>query len=166
MFGIDFSFLKLGKKKESNVGTETKISFRSIQKEVESEVSADDYFLDIVTITKNKNEFEFVLNFENNTDEYIRLKLINAQLIHDGRELIGDFYRYEMNIGTNDAILKNTVVSKGNLLKNILFKDLILDNIVGNDYLIIELLINNVPCVLECSVNGSSVSEIKIIEIE
>lgn len=163
MFG--FSFFKRGKKKEEVVNFETKIHFQKIQKGEESIPEKGEYFLDIATISKNKNEFEFVVNFENNTNNHIRLKILNIQLIHDGKEFEGDSFIYEMKMGTNDAILKNTVIAQGTLLKNILFKGLDVNQISGDDYIIIELLINDQPYVLENSINGSTVDQIKIIEI-
>jgi hypothetical protein len=164
MFG--FSFFKRGKKKEENENLKTKVYFQKIEKEDESFIEKGDYFLDIATIAKNKNEFEFVVNFENNTDKHIRIKILNIQLIHNGKEYNGDSFIYELKMGTNDAILKNTVIAQGTLLKNILFKDLDLNQILGDDYIIIELLINDEPYVLENSINGSSVDQIKIITIE
>ena len=163
MFG--FSFFKRGKKKEGNENLKTKVYFQKIEKEDESIIDKGDYFLDIATIAKNKNEFEFVVNFENNTDKHIRIKILNIQLIHNGKEYSGDSFIYELKMGTNDAILKNTVIAQGTLLKNILFKDLDLNQILGDDYIIIELLINDEPYVLENSINGSSVDQIKIVEI-
>lgn len=163
MFG--FSFFKRGKKKEENENLKTKVYFQKIEKEDESIIDKGDYFLDIATIAKNKNEFEFVVNFENNTDKHIRIKILNIQLIHNGKEYSGDSFIYELKMGTNDAILKNTVIAQGTLLKNILFKDLDLNQILGDDYIIIELLINDEPYVLENSINGSSVDQIKIVEI-
>ena len=163
MFG--FNLFKRGKKKEEVENLETKIHFKKIDKEVEHVTEKGEYFLDIVTITKNKNEFELVVNFENNTDKHIRIKILKIQLVHNGTEFDGDSFIYEMKMGTNDAILKNTVIAQGTLLKNILFKDLDVNQISGNDYIIIELLINDEPHVLENSINGSTVDQIKIIEI-
>lgn len=166
MFGIDFSFFKRGKKKEDEKSGKTKVSLHKIDKETEVINEMEDYVISIVSITKNQNEFEFVVDFKNYTNEHIRLKVLNIQLIHDGREFQGDSFIYEMNMGTNDAILKNTVIANGNLLKNILFRDLSLDQIIGDDYIIIELLINDEPSVLETSINNSVVDQIKVIQIE
>ena len=166
MFGIDFSFLKRGKKKEEKDLGKTKISLHQIEKEIETNNEAEDYIINIVSITKKQNEFEFVVDFKNNTNQHIRLKILNIQLIHDGKEFQGNSFIYEMNMGTNDALLKNTVIAQGNLLKNIMFRDLSLNQITGDDYMIIELLINEEPFVLETSINNSVVDQIRIIEIE
>ncbi len=164
MFG--FNFFKKARKGEVKEKLETKIHFQKIEKEVGTEMNNDDFLIDIVTITKNNDEFEFVVNFENNSEKHIRIKILKIQFIHNGKEFDGDSFIYEMNMGTNDAILKNTVIAQGTLLKNILFKDLNLAEIKGDDYLIIELLINDEPYVLENSISGSTVDQIKIITIE
>ena len=154
------------KKNDVEKSYKTKISYLPIQKSeiVKQDVGA--FELDIVSLTENQERFEVVVNFKNNQQKSVRIDVKEIELSHQGKVYKGDSSIYELNMGTNDAILKNTIISNGNLLKNILFQDIKADNISEKDAIKIVFEENNLTYKLTQTINASSVTEIKVIEIE
>lgn len=154
------------KKNEVETSYKTKISYLPIQKGEKNQTETKSFDLDIVSLTKNEEKFEVVVSFKNNLDRSVRINVKEIELLHHGKAFTGDSTIYELNMGTNDAILKNTIISNGLLLKNILFNNIAPENVTKEDEIKIVFEENNLTYQLSQTINDSTVQEIKIIEME
>lgn len=171
LFIIGFIFLKSQVKKnveitiQENEIKSPKVTYIQISKTEKGKVNfQDDYTFDISSITKRKNKLDILTTFQNNSSKHIRIEIIKTVLSLNGKEIVGDHQLKEMTMGTNDIILKNTILSGGNLIRNIYFSDINSQEYNSTDTLKIELLINNAPYTLENSFGKSTVDKVKVIE--
>lgn len=125
----------------------------------------NDLLVDISTIIKRDEYYDFLLTFDNYLGKHIRIALEEIKLITNQHQdgIIGDFSFQDLTLGTNDYILKNTIIDGGNLIRNVHFKTT--ENIIfnGDESIIIQLKVNNEPYEINTSVNASTVKEIRII---
>lgn len=150
---------------QENEIKEPKVSYIAIKKsEVDNRNDQQDFVFDISTITKRGNELDILVTFQNNSTKHIRIDIQKATLVLKDQEIIGDHQLKEMTMGTNDIILKNTILSTGNLIRNIYFTTTENIEFQSNDLLKIELLINNDFFVLENTIGNSTVDKVKVIE--
>lgn len=160
-------FWKTSKKKNDvEKSYKTKISYLPILKKEKVTPEKGDFELDIISLTENQEKFEVVVNFKNNLQNSVRIHVKQIEFLHQGKVYNGDAAIYELNMGTNDAILKNTIISNGNLLKNILFQEIKAQHISESDVIKIVFEVNNLTYKLKQSISASSVAEIKVIKIE
>ena len=168
---LGFIYLKFQAKKKVVVTIQEnevkipKVSYIPISKTEKGQINfQDDFVFDISSITKRENELDILVTFQNNSGKHIRIEILKAVLTLNNIEIIGDHQLKEMTMGTNDIILKNTILSGGNLIRNIYFPIKNNELYKSNDSLKIELLINNEPYTLENSFGKSTVDQIKVIE--
>lgn len=168
---LGFIYLKFQVKKKKVISIEEneikapKVSYISISKSEAGKINyQDDFVFDISSITKRENELDILVNFRNNSEKHIRIEISKTILTLNNTAIIGDHQLKEMTMGTNDIILKNTILSGGNLIRNIYFPIKNNELYKSEDTLKIELSINNEPFILENSFGKSTVDKIKVIE--
>lgn len=127
--------------------------------------NTQDLLVDISTIIKRDNYYDFLLTFNSHLGKHIRIDIKEIKLFTTQFKngLSGNFSFQDLTLGTNDYILKNTIIAGGNLIRNVHFKTNEIIDFNGNDTIIIELKINNEPYTIKTCINESTVKEIKII---
>lgn len=142
-----------------------KISYIPIKKNQIGKINyKDDFSFDISTITQKDNQLDLLISFHNNSTKHVRIDIKKTVLNLNGHEIIGDHQLKEMTMGTNDIILKNTILSGGNLIRNIYFSNISTEDFFGKVFLKIDLLINGESHNLENSFENSTVNEVKVIQ--
>lgn len=166
-----YTYLKIQAKNKSKVILQEvevkapKITYLPIKKEDSNFKNSNQEFeFDISSVTKRNQELDILITFQNNSTKHVRIEIKKVTFNYQNNDYNGDFDLKFMTMGTNDIILKNTILSGGNLIRNIYFTDNDFELINGNDFLTVELLINNEPFILTSAFNSSTAKEIKIIE--
>lgn len=163
---------KLNKKKE-NVLAEIEIkeptsSFVALKDKENSpnvKNDADGFFFDIFSIVFKEKICDVMIIFENRSNQHIRIDIEKVTLYVNkiNQTLAGDFSLKELNMGTNDIILKNTILIDSDLVRNIYFENLKVEDFTAQDTITIELLINGQKAILKNSLAESSILKFEII---
>jgi len=172
ILGVIFYFVRNYKKTitpiESLSSKKTEIKYIKIEKNNEKSYPTNDenYSLNIQSISQLLDHIEFVLEIKNNTDHFIKINIKKVTLIQaNGSVHSGDYSYLDFMMGTNDLILKNTILSGMTLIRNIKFEQFDINTISVDDKIDLELEINdNLHC-LSIDVNGSEVADIKVIRL-
>ena len=148
---------------------ESKVSFLSINKaDVLEERSKNNSLFDfeISSITKKNNTLNILITIYNYSDKTIRIDLKEAiyESFSTKEQLKADVTFYgELSMGTNDILLKNTILPELQVIRNIYFFKTNLHQFHQNDTLTIDLMVNNQPYQLVKSIHQSKLESIKVI---
>ena len=148
---------------------EPKLSFLSIDKdEFMNEVVENDSLFDfeISSITKKDDTLDILITIYNHSEKTVRIDLKEAiySSFSTKKQLKADVTFYgELNMGTNDILLKNTILPELQVIRNIYFFKIDLNEFHQNDALTIDLLINNQPYQLTKYIHQSKLESIKVI---
>lgn len=125
----------------------------------------NDFSFDISSIIQDKDAQDILLTFSNNSTAHVRIEFIEILFVSHiyNKSFVGDSSYKDLTMGTNDIILKNTIISGGNLVRNIIFKTSEKFQFSGKDEIIIKLYINNIEYTLSQNINNSKVKEVKVI---
>lgn len=125
----------------------------------------DGFSFDIFSVVQKENVIDFMLVFENNSSQHIRIEIEKISLFVNSKHthFEGDFKLNDLTMGTNDILLKNTVLRGGNLVRNTLFNNLSIDEFSSNDTIEIKLLINGNLHEIYNSLGESSFNKFEII---
>lgn len=150
---------------------EPKVSFIEIKKSIQKkenkkEINLPYHFL-ISSVTKRDNTIELLISIENYTDKTTRIDLKEA--VYFSNKLQQAFkadvtFYGELSMGTNDILLKNTILPDSHVIRNIYFFDhdlLIFDEM---DYVEIVLKINQEVYTLRKYLYESNLDSIKFIQ--
>ncbi len=149
---------------------EPKISYVPILQNEEKEIAETFnlfYDFEILSITQKGENLELLLNFVNHSNQTIRIDLQKA-LYHSislqkSVEADSTFYG-ELNMGTNDILLKNTILPGANVIRNVYFFNLTLNDFNQNDSIEVNLVIENQLYKLKKFLHESKLDRIKVIE--
>lgn len=148
---------------------EPKVSFLSIKKaDVLEERSKNNLLFDfeISSITKKDDTLDILITIYNHSEKTVRIDLKEAiySSFSTKKLLKADVTFYgELNMGTNDILLKNTILPELQVIRNIYFFKIDLNEFHQNDVLTIDLLINNQPYQLTKYIHQSKLESIKVI---
>lgn len=148
---------------------EPKVSFLSIKKaDVLEERSKNNLLFDfeISSMTKKNNTLDILITIYNHSDKTIRIDLKEAiyESFSTKEQLKADVTFYgELSMGTNDILLKNTILPELQVIRNIYFFKTNLHQFHQNDALTIDLMVNNQPYQLVKSIHQSKLESIKVI---
>lgn len=146
----------------------SEISYLPLQKNNTQSLKSEDaeFVLNIQSISKLLDHIEFVVELKNNSDRYIKIEFQKVILIQ-GNEISysGDYSYLDFMMGTNDLILKNTVLSGMSLIRNIKFEEFDYTTIKGDNQIIIDIIINDKLYNLSTTINDSEVAEIKVVKL-
>lgn len=120
------------------------------------------YDFDISTISFKNDEIETLVTFYNNSSKHIRLDIKEAYFTLEKKKIEGDYKLRELTMGTNDILLKNTILSQQTLIRNIYFKNINPEDFTGNAQLTIRLTINDEEYILDQTINQSSIKNLQI----
>lgn len=141
----------------------TKVDFISISKT--NEKTSDefkDFDFDISTISFKENEIETLVTLQNNSSKHIRIEILDAYFMLNNQRFQGDFKLRELTMGTNDILLKNTILSQQTLIRNIYFTNIQPEEFSGTAELTIQLLINEQAHTLIKNINQSTIKQLQI----
>ena len=170
-FGYLFIWLKKSTKKEVEPlsSKKSEITYLPIQKVHRTNpvhLDQSDFVINIQSISRLLDHIEFVIELKNNSDRYIKIDFQKVTLIQgNGKIYNGDYSYLDFTMGTNDLILKNTVLSGMSLIRNIKFEEFDIQSIRSTDVIEVELFINEIKYKLSTNVNDSEVTEIKVVRI-
>ena len=145
------------------------VTFEKIEKEnVLIKDQSNQLLADISTIIKRDNIYDVLITFTNNLGKHIRIDLEEITLYYNNQnnQLNGNFTFLDLTLGTNDYILKNTIIDGGNLIRNVHFTSNETIIFKGGDVIAIKLKVNNEPYEINTSINESTITEVKIISEE
>ena len=147
---------------------ETKLDLIPIPKTTQGgNDSSKSYDFDISTISFKSNEIETLVTLYNNSSKHIKLEILEAYFTLNNQRIEGDYKLRELNMGTNDILLKNTILSQQTLIRNIYFKGIDAEQFSGDSELTIRLIINQEEITLVKTINQSSIKNLQIFtEIE
>ena len=154
-------------KTPQNIKTESNSIITYVDIEKKSNIKqnhSETFSFDISTIILNDNTYDFLITLTNNLGKHVRIDIKEVILSTNQTLYNGDFSFLDLTLGTNDYILKNTIIDNGNLIRNIHFKINEDISIKHDDYITIKLNVNNNPLILRKSINESSVKKVKIIK--
>ena len=150
---------------------ETEIVYNEIIKaeNLESIVEENNTFyeFEISSLTKNKDTLETLITIKNNSDKTARIDLKQAiyTSFTSKDKLKADVIFYgELAMGTNDILLKNTILPELEVIRNVYFFHINLTEFHQNDSISIDLLINDEPFYFTKYLHQSNIQTIKIIE--
>lgn len=164
---------KLNKKKENVLAeieikepTSTFIALQDKENSPSVKNDADGFIFDIFSIVFKKDICDVMIIFENRSNQHIRIDIekVTLHLKKSNRSLNGDFSLKELNMGTNDIILKNTILIDSHLVRNAYFENLKVEDFSAQDTLTIELLINGQKTILRNSLAESSIRKFEIVK--
>ena len=124
------------------------------------------YDFEISSVTKKENTLDILITIHNKSDKTVRIDLKEAtySLYFTKKVLKAAITFYEeLNMGTNDILLKNTILPDSQLIRNIYFFNTNLDQFHQNDALTIDLMINNQSYQLKRYLYQSDIQLIKIV---
>ena len=128
---------------------EPKISFLKIEKNDDliddSNEQISEFEVKIDSVTKKKNTLEFLISIQNNTEKTVRINIVEADFYSNSsqKKIKADVTFYgELAMGTNDILLKNTILPDSHVIRNIYFFETDLIYFNQNDYLEIDIEIN------------------------
>ncbi|TGN27994.1 hypothetical protein [Empedobacter tilapiae] len=171
VFFLIYKRLNFRKNIEKKEIKEPNVSFINVKKsdckeKVITEKNTPYDFL-ISSITKKDNTLELLVSIRNHTEKTIRINLLEA--IYFSADLRQAFtadvtFYGELNMGTNDILLKNTILPNSHVIRNIYFFEhdfLVFDE---NDYVEIILEINQKKYKFKQTLLESNLDSIKFIQ--
>ena len=124
------------------------------------------YDFEISSVTKKENTLDILITIHNKSEKTVRIdsKEATYSSYFTKKELKAAITFYEeLNMGTNDILLKNTILPDSQLIRNIYFFNTNLDQFHQNDALTIDLMINNQSYQLKRYLYQSDIQLIKIV---
>ena len=149
---------------------EPKVTFSPIVKdEILSELIENNslYDFEISSVTKKQDTLDILISFINRSDKTVRIDLKQAVFSSkfSNQQLKADVTFYgELSMGTNDILLKNTILPDSQVIRNVYFFYTQLSQFHKNDALIIDVLINNELFQFTKYLSQSKLESVKIIE--
>ncbi|WP_413532925.1 hypothetical protein [Empedobacter brevis] len=150
---------------------EQKIEYLAIDKENDliqnSNQQFSEYQIKIDSVTKKKNTLEFLISVQNNSTKTARINIIEADFYSNfsQEKIKADVTFYgELGMGTNDILLKNTILPDSHVIRNIYFFDTDLDRFNQNDYLEIDIEINGEHYQFKIYFHQTTLQSIKYIQ--
>ena len=142
---LGFSFLSKKQKSKQVIvkrNDEQHISYSEIvdnleRQEVEKDLSSL-YDFEISSITQNKAVLDILITFINHSDKTTRVDLVKMNYFSHAtnQKMEADVTFYgELAMGTNDILLKNTILPDSHVIRNIYFFETDLIYFNQNDYL-------------------------------
>ena len=124
------------------------------------------YDFEISSVTKKENTLDILITIHNKSDKTVRIDLKEATyssyFTKKGLKAAITFYG-ELSMGTNDILLKNTILPDSQLIRNIYFFNTNLNQFHQNDALTIDLMINNQSYQFKKYLHQSDIQLIKVI---
>lgn len=149
---------------------EPKVSFIAIDKSNEKkenfEHNALPYNFVISSITKKEKTLELLISIENHTHKTIRINLKEATYFSSTlqEKIKADVTFYgELNMGTNDILLKNTILPEAHVIRNIYFFDHNFSNFNEMDFVEITLEIHQQVIHLKQYLYESNLDSVKFV---
>lgn len=83
--------------------------------------SKGDFEFNILSITQNEDEIDVVVVFQNNSPSHVRIEITQVVFLQfqNNFKIFGSSELNDLTMGTNDIILKNTILSGGKLVRNL-----------------------------------------------
>ena len=171
VFFLIYKRLNFRKNIEKKEIKEPNVSFINVKKSdykekvITEENTPYDFF--ISSITKKDNTLELLVSIRNHTEKTVRINLLETIYFStDLRQVFtADITFYgELNMGTNDILLKNTILPNSHVIRNIYFFEhdfLVFDE---KDYVEIILEVNQKKYKFKQTLLESNLDSIKFIQ--
>ena len=170
---LGFSLLSKKQKSKQVIvkrNDEQQISYSEIvdnleRQEVEKDLSSH-YDFEISSITQNKAVLDILITFINHSDKTTRVDLVKMNYFSHAtnQKMEADVTFYgELNMGTNDILLKNTILPHSTLIRNIFFFNSAIKTYSMQDFVEIEVKFNEELFVLKKYLYQADLEQVKIV---